>query len=71
MFIIINNKELKTYGSRMTTKNSSIIHKTIGSRTNKKKQKAFIQFYFLDDAFSELDEERRRYLIHSLKICKL
>lgn len=66
IFITINNNELKTYGSQGQQRTVVLSIKLAEVELIKKKRGVF-PVLLLDDVFSELDIQRRKYLIKSFK----
>lgn len=64
--ITINNKDLKTYGSQGQQR-TAVLSIKLSEVELIKKQRGVYPVLLLDDVFSELDEERRRYLIRSFR----
>lgn len=66
IFITINNNDLKTYGSQGQQRTVVLSIKLAEVELIKKKRGVF-PVLLLDDVFSELDIQRRKYLIKSFK----
>lgn len=64
--ITIDNKDLKTYGSQGQQR-TVVLSIKLAEVELIKKQRGVYPVLLLDDVFSELDEERRKYLIKSFK----
>lgn len=64
LLIDINNKDLKIYGSQGQQR-TTILSLKLAEVELIKKEKGVYPVVLLDDVFSELDEERRNYLIKS------
>ena len=66
ILITINNNELKTYGSQGQQR-TVVLSIKLAEVELIKKQRGIYPVLLLDDVFSELDIERRKYLIKSFK----
>ena len=66
ILMTINNKDLKTYGSQGQQR-TVVLSIKLSEVELIKKERGIYPVLLLDDVFSELDEERRKYLIHSFK----
>ena len=64
--ITINNKDLKTYGSQGQQR-TVVLSIKLSEVELIKKERGMYPILLLDDVFSELDEERRKYLIKSFR----
>ncbi len=66
ILMTINNKDLKTYGSQGQQR-TVVLSIKLSEVELIKKERGIYPVLLLDDVFSELDEERRKYLIESFK----
>ncbi len=66
ILMTINNKDLKTYGSQGQQR-TVVLSIKLSEVELIKKQRGIYPVLLLDDVFSELDEERRKYLIKSFQ----
>ena len=66
ILMTINDKELKTYGSQGQQR-TVVLSIKLSEVELIKKQRGIYPVLLLDDVFSELDEERRKYLIKSFQ----
>lgn len=66
ILMTINNKDLKTYGSQGQQR-TVVLSIKLSEVELIKKERGIYPVLLLDDVFSELDEERRKYLIRSFK----
>ena len=66
MKIIVNNKELRTFGSQGQQR-TAVLSIKLSEVELIKKERGSYPILLLDDVFSELDISRRKYLIRSLK----
>ena len=66
MLLSINNKDLKTFGSQGQQR-TAVLSIKLSEVELIKKQRGHFPVLLLDDVFSELDKERKNYLIKSFK----
>lgn len=66
ILMTINNKDLKTYGSQGQQR-TVVLSIKLSEVELIKKERGIYPVLLLDDVFSELDEERRKYLIRSFQ----
>ena len=66
IIITINNKDLKTYGSQGQQR-TAILSIKLSEVELIKNERGIYPVLLLDDVFSELDEQRRKYLIKSFR----
>ena len=66
IIMTINNKDLKTYGSQGQQR-TAVLSIKLSEVELIKKERGIYPILLLDDVFSELDEERRKYLIKSFR----
>lgn len=66
ILMTINNKDLKTYGSQGQQR-TVVLSIKLSEVELIKKERGIYPVLLLDDVFSELDEERRKYLIEFFK----
>ncbi len=66
ILMTVNNNELKTYGSQGQQR-TAVLSIKLSEVELIKKERGIYPVLLLDDVFSELDEERRKYLIKSFE----
>jgi len=66
IYISVNDRELKTFGSQGQQR-TAVLSIKLSELELIRRQKGFFPVLLLDDVFSELDEERKKYLISFFK----